>query len=123
MWGMERAVARLTEPYDLVLIDGNRLPKDLMSPALALVKGDGRSQVIAAASVVAKVLRDRIMRSWHRHYPQYGFGSHVGYPTPEHLAALASIGPSPLHRLSFAPVARVASQLSLPLAKNARAAG
>lgn len=113
--GMERAVRRLKLPVDLILVDGNRLPKDLPTTALALVKGDGKSLCVAAASIVAKVLRDRIMRSWDRRYPGYGFDRNVGYPTPEHQRALLAKGPCPLHRCSFAPV-RVALARQLQLA-------
>ena len=102
--GMERAIRRLDPPPELVLIDGNRLPPNAPDAAIALVKGDGRSLCIAAASIVAKVLRDRIMHSWHRRYPAYGFDRHVGYPTAQHRQALLSVGPCPLHRRSFAPV-------------------
>jgi ribonuclease HII len=102
--GMERAIARLHPAPELILIDGNRLPPNAPPAALALVKGDGRSLCVAAASIVAKVLRDRIMRSWHRRYPAYGFDRHVGYPTAQHRRALLAEGPCPLHRRSFAPV-------------------
>ena len=110
LWGMERAVSRLHWPVDLVLVDGNRVPQGLEGRSLALIKGDGRSLSIAAASIVAKVLRDDIMRRWDRHYPGYGFARHVGYPTREHQEALRRLGPCPLHRRSFAPVAAVLSQ-------------
>jgi ribonuclease HII len=82
---------------------------------LAVVGGDARSQSIAAASIVAKVLRDRLMRAWHRAYPAYGFDSNVGYPTPYHLRALREHGACPLHRVSFAPVRATAAQRLLPL--------
>ncbi len=112
--GMERVVLRLERRLgrrvDLALVDGHLLPKRLDRPARAIVKGDGRSQSIAAASIVAKVLRDRVMRVWHRSYPDYGFAQHVGYPTREHLEALERVGACPLHRRSFAPVARVVAR-------------
>jgi len=120
LWGMERAVSRLRHPPDLVLVDGNRLPPGLVSRGMAVVKGDGRSQSIAAASIVAKVLRDGIMRRWDRHYPGYGFARNVGYPTREHQEALRRLGPCPLHRHSFAPVAAVLSRL--PLQEDSAAA-
>jgi ribonuclease HII len=107
--GMERAVARLRAPVDLVLVDGNRVPTGLRYGGLALVGGDGRSLSIAAASVVAKVLRDTVMKSWNRRYPGYGFDRNVGYPTLEHRRALARFGPCPLHRRSFAPVRQTLS--------------
>lgn len=111
-WGMERVVERIERRRRLrigaVLVDGHRVPPGLTDRGIALVKGDDRSVSIAAASVVAKVLRDRLMRSWSRHHPEYGFDRHVGYPTPAHLAALKQYGPCRLHRLSFAPVAAAA---------------
>lgn len=115
LWGMERAVARLRVRPELVLVDGNRLPEGIDEPARALVRGDGRSLCIAAASVVAKVLRDRVMHRWERHHPGYGFTRHVGYPTPEHRAALERLGPCALHRRSFAPVRAASEQRRLPL--------
>jgi ribonuclease HII len=100
---MARAVADLPLPPDHLLVDG--LPvAGLRQPQTALVKGDALSYSIAAASVLAKVARDRLMTEYDRCYPQYGFGRHKGYPTPEHLAALARHGPCPIHRRSFAPV-------------------
>ena len=105
--GMTSVLGRLRIQPDLALIDGHMLPRDLKTPALALVKGDQRSQSIAAASIIAKVARDRLMRSWSKRYPEYGFERHVGYPTPEHKAALEQFGATPLHRQSFAPVAAV----------------
>jgi ribonuclease HII len=115
--GMGRVVERLERRYgsrvDHVLVDGHLLPSVLSDRSTALVKGDDRSQSIAAASIVAKVLRDRVMRVWARHYPEYGFERHVGYPTPEHKRALQEHGPCHLHRESFAPVARALEQIQL----------
>ena len=112
--GMERAVRRLKLPLDLILVDGNRLPEDLPVSAVPVIKGDGKSLCVAAASIVAKVLRDRIMQFWDRRYPGYGFDHNVGYPTAEHQRALLAKGPCPLHRRSFAPVrAALARQLQL----------
>jgi ribonuclease HII len=96
-------------PGSLLLSDGFRVP--LEREHRAIVGGDGTSAAIAAASIVAKVTRDRIMRRLHAAYPEYGFDGHVGYSTPQHRAALRSIGPCPLHRLSFTTVGAV--QLSL----------
>jgi ribonuclease HII len=118
--GMDRAVARLRVRPQTVLVDGNKLPPDLVTHGRSMVKGDDRSQCIAAASIVAKVVRDRLMRAWHRHYPGYGFDQHVGYPTPEHKRALERLGPCPLHRNSFAPVAAAAAQTRLPFASRAQ---
>lgn len=101
--GMSRAVARLSVCPGLALVDGNRLP-ELPCPARAIVGGDGLEAAISAASILAKVTRDRLMLEWHRRYPQYGFDRHKGYPTPEHLESLARHGPCEIHRRSFAPV-------------------
>jgi ribonuclease HII len=109
---MRRAVARLTPAPDLVLVDGDRPVPGLACAQRTIVDGDARLISIAAASVVAKVVRDRIMSRLDRVWPQYGFARHKGYGTPEHLAAIACHGPCPLHRYSFAPVI----ELELPLA-------
>lgn len=106
---MARALEALPQPPDHVLVDGLPVP-GLRVAVKAIVGGDGRSLSIAAASVVAKVVRDRIMAELDRQYPQYGFTRHKGYSTPEHLAALRRYGPSPCHRRTFSPV----SQLTLP---------
>ncbi|HVY12710.1 MAG TPA: ribonuclease HII [Alphaproteobacteria bacterium] len=93
------------EPVDIhmVLVDGNR-PPALSCPAHPIVGGDARSLSIAAASILAKVTRDRMMHALHEEFPHYGFNSHVGYSTPTHLAALRQHGPCIHHRQSFAPV-------------------
>ncbi len=114
LWGMEQVVRRLRVEPDFALVDGNQLPHALGVSARCLVKGDDRSQCIAAASIVAKVARDRLMRVWHRYYPHYGFDHNVGYPTADHLRALEQNGACPLHRRSFAPVADVIHQIRLP---------
>jgi ribonuclease HII len=101
---MARSVGRLRPGPDLVLVDGLQIP-EIPFPAESLVKGDATSAAIAAASVVAKVLRDRVMTAWDRHYPGYGFASHKGYGVPAHKQALTRIGPCPLHRFSYKPVA------------------
>jgi ribonuclease HII len=99
---MRRAVAALPSLPRHILIDGNLTP-DLGCPATAIVKGDGISVSIAAASIIAKVTRDRIMRDLDLPHPGYGFAQHKGYGTAAHLAAIARLGPSPVHRRSFAP--------------------
>ncbi len=112
---MRRAVSRFSPPPDLVLVDGRPL-RDFPWKQRALVGGDGRSWSIAAASVLAKVVRDRLMEQRALHYPGYGFERNRGYGTAEHLEALRRLGPSPIHRLSFEPV-RIAAglgQLDLP---------
>ena len=102
---MREALGALSSRPDYVLIDG--LPvRDLPLPHTAVVRGDGRCLSIAAASVIAKVTRDRIMDEADAIYPQYGFARHKGYATPEHLAALRQHGPTPIHRFSFSPVAQ-----------------
>lgn len=101
---MARAVAGLAVRPGHVLVDGKFLPR-LDYPATAVVGGDGRSLAIAAASIVAKVARDRIMVEAARTWPVYGWASNKGYGAPVHLAALAEHGPTPLHRRSFRPVA------------------
>lgn len=98
--GMAEAVRALRPGADFVLVDGNRLPA-LAQPAEALVKGDGRCCSIAAASIVAKVVRDRLMQVYGRRYPRWGFAEHKGYPTAAHVEALRRWGPSPIHRRSF----------------------
>jgi ribonuclease HII len=100
---MHRALAALVPPPDLVLVDGNQKP-DLGIECLPIVEGDGRSFSIAAASILAKVARDRLMQKLDAHFPGYGFAEHKGYATAAHLAALHRLGPSLLHRKSFAPV-------------------
>lgn len=97
---MRAAVQRLRSRPDFVLVDGFPIP-DLPLPQMAIVGGDGKSNSIAAASVVAKCVRDSIMRSLHRRYPQYGFERHKGYPTAYHREAIRVHGPSPVHRRSF----------------------
>ncbi|MDD2884276.1 MAG: ribonuclease HII [Dechloromonas sp.] len=106
---MQRAVAALTIQPERALIDGNRCPSLLM-PSEAIVQGDGKIASIAAASILAKTVRDAGMLALHTHYPEYGFDRHMGYPTAAHRAALEKYGASPVHRKSFGPVAR---QLSL----------
>ncbi len=102
---MRRAVDGLRLKPVKVLVDGNRLPV-LDVRAEAIVQGDARVPTISAASILAKVHRDRMCAQLHAQYPQYGFDRHKGYGTAEHLQALADHGPSPWHRRSFSPVAR-----------------
>lgn len=101
---MERAVAALPGVPDHALIDGNMVPKGLTCPATALVKGDGRSLSIAAASIIAKVTRDRIMVDLAQQFPGFGWERNAGYPTKAHKEALARLGVTPHHRRSFKPV-------------------
>lgn len=103
---MRRAVEALPIQPSLVLVDGNRLPK-WPYEARAIVKGDLSEHSIGAASILAKVQRDAEMQALHEHYPAYGFDRHKGYPTKAHLAALETVGVSPVHRRSFGPVRRL----------------
>ncbi len=112
--GMRRALCALSPAAQFARIDGNRLPRELPCPAEALVGGDGLDPAIMAASILAKVARDRAMLALHGEYPQYGFDRHKGYPSPNHLAALGMHGPCPHHRRSFAPVARAENALASP---------
>lgn len=107
---MNEALAQLQPPPGHVLVDGKPV-KSMQLPSTAIVKGDARSYSIAAASVLAKVTRDRMMLEFHRQYPAYGFAEHKGYGTPQHLAAIATHGPCPIHRRSFAPLKSVQVEL------------
>ena len=100
LWGLRAVLADLAPPAEACLVDGFRLGP-LAPPHRALVDGDTRSAAIASASIVAKVLRDRVMRRLDALYPRYGFRSHVGYITPQHTEAVRVFGPSDLHRRSF----------------------
>ena len=102
--GMRRALEGLSPVADCARIDGNRLPLGLPCAAEAIIGGDAIEPAIMAASILAKVARDRRMQELHAQYPQYGFDRHKGYPSPAHLAALAAHGPCPEHRRSYAPV-------------------
>ena len=102
---MQRAVAALSLVPDTVLVDGNKTP-DFGLPTQAIVKGDQRVAAISAASIVAKVTRDRQLMELAARFPGYGFEQHKGYPTKFHLQALAELGPCAVHRRSFAPVQR-----------------
>jgi ribonuclease HII len=107
---MNLALAKLLPAPEHVLVDG-RAVKTMRFPSTPLVKGDCRSYSIAAASVLAKVTRDRLMRKFDLAYPGYGFAEHKGYGTAQHLAAIASLGPCPIHRRSFAPLRTVEQDL------------
>lgn len=103
MLAMQRAVAALAIRPDRVLVDGNRCPI-LPMPSEAVIQGDGRVPAISAASILAKVTRDREMHELELLYPGYGIARHKGYPTREHLDALQALGATPIHRRSFGPV-------------------
>lgn len=109
MLAMQRAVAGLSTQPTLVLVDGNRCPL-LPVRSEPVVKGDSRVPAIAAASILAKVARDREMLELDQQYPGYGIAGHKGYPTPVHLAALRELGATPIHRRSFGPVRKALEQ-------------
>ena len=107
--GMQRAVENLDPMPELAMIDGNRAPR-LSCEVKTVIGGDRLIASISAASILAKVYRDRFMISMHRLYPAYGFDRHKGYPTAHHLERLRTLGPCPIHRKSFAPVRRLITE-------------
>jgi ribonuclease HII len=107
MLAMQRAVAALQPAPQLALVDGNRCPSSLTCRAEAVVKGDQTVPAISAASILAKVARDRELLALEERYPGYGFAKHKGYPTRDHMAALEKLGVTPIHRRSFGPVRRM----------------
>jgi ribonuclease HII len=109
MLAMKRAVEGLRLKPSMVQVDGNRIPV-LNVPAQAIIKGDAKVQAISAASILAKVHRDRLCDQLHEAYPEYGFASHKGYPTAEHVEAIRRLGVTPAHRRSFGPVREVLKQ-------------
>ena len=115
MLAMQRAVAGLSVQPDRVLVDGNRCPV-LPMPSEPVIQGDGRVPAISAASILAKVTRDREMAEMELLYPGYGIGKHKGYPTREHLTALRTLGATPIHRRSFAPVRTALEAVEAPVA-------
>ena len=98
---MNRAIEGLTVKPDFALIDGNRIPRGIKIPCETVVKGDSRSMSVAAASVLAKVTRDRLMLEYDKKYPEYNFKKHKGYGTKEHTELIKQYGPCEIHRLSF----------------------
>lgn len=111
---MKTALLQLNPAADFVLVDA--VPLDITLPQQPLIQGDERCHAIAAASILAKVYRDRMMCEWDKHYPEYGLASHKGYHAPDHIAAIRRFGPTPMHRFSFAPVRQNA--FYSPLANN-----
>lgn len=107
MLAMERAVGGLNEFDAPILIDGNSVPNTLKGKATAIIGGDGLISAISAASILAKVARDKEMSDLAKIYPGYGFEKHAGYPTRAHIEALGALGVSPIHRRSFAPVKKL----------------
>lgn len=110
---MKRALEQISSPFSMVIVDGNREIPQLQWAQTTIVKGDGISASIAAASVVAKVTRDRMMHELHHTYPEYGFDVHKGYPTARHRSAVTALGLTPVHRKSFCT--SLVSQTSLDL--------
>ena len=98
---MNRAIENLPVKADYALIDGNRVPKEISVDCETVVKGDAKSASIAAASILAKVTRDRLLLEYHKEYPEYNFAKHKGYGTKEHMDAIKKYGPSKVHRASF----------------------
>ncbi len=111
---MVRALGGLRDPADYALIDGNMVPRGLNIPHETIIKGDARSFSIAAASIVAKVWRDRLMVDLAQQHPGYGWDKNAGYPTPEHKAGLKRHGVTPHHRRSFKPVHNILCQAKNP---------
>jgi ribonuclease HII len=110
--GMQQALDQLAPKPLHVLVDGLRI-KWLPYEQTALVEGDAKCYSIAAASVLAKVTRDRLMRDYDKQFPGYGFAEHKGYATPQHYAAITALGPCPIHRRSFAPFRPIETELEL----------
>lgn len=111
---MRRATDKLNPKPQKLLVDGKAIPKDLFCEAVAVVKGDQKSLAIACSSILAKVFRDRLMQDLEQTYPGYGLGKHKGYPTSFHVGALERLGITPIHRKSFAPVAKFLPWASKP---------
>jgi ribonuclease HII len=107
---MNDALAKITPPVQHALVDGRQVP-GLSVPQTAIVKGDGKSYSIGAASILAKVTRDRLMVEYDQKYPGYGFAGHKGYGTKAHLSAIEELGPCPIHRMSFAPLSNTQTEL------------
>ncbi|GBC91813.1 Ribonuclease HII [bacterium HR15] len=110
---MRRAIEQLPILPEGLLIDGRHAVPDCPLPQQTLIDGDALDERIAAASIVAKVVRDRLMREYDRLYPGYGFAQHKGYATPFHLRQLQRLGPSPIHRRTFEPIVSLMAQLAL----------
>lgn len=110
LWAMAEAVAGLALEPAQIFIDGDKVPEPLKGRAKAVVEGDGKFACIAAASILAKTERDRIMREYGPQFPEYGFERHFGYATPEHMEAIRRHGPCPIHRLTFSPFVEMLSQ-------------
>jgi len=113
MQAMRKAVLALDIKPSSIEVDGNRIPENMPAPTTAIIGGDDSVQHIAAASIMAKVVRDRLMRAYGYQYPQYQFAKHKGYGTKAHMDALKQYGVCPIHRQSFAPIAKLVKQGNL----------
>jgi ribonuclease HII len=113
MKAMTKAVFKLDVQPSSVMVDGNRVPENMPVPTTAVIGGDDSVQEIAAASIMAKVVRDRLMRAYDYKYPEYQFAKHKGYGTKAHMDALNKYGACPIHRQSFAPIAKLVKQRTL----------
>lgn len=113
LMAMRKAVLDLSQTPDVVLVDGNFPVPNLTQPQYAIIKGDRRCRAIAAASIIAKVTRDRIMSRYQEIFPHFSFATHKGYSTPEHLRELREHGPCDIHRKSFGPVSEILNQYEL----------
>jgi len=113
MKAMTKSVLKLDVQPTAVVVDGNRVPQGMPVPTTAVVGGDDSVQEIAAASIMAKVVRDRLMRAYDFQYPEYQFAKHKGYGTKAHMDALNQYGVCPIHRQSFAPIAKLIKQMTL----------
>ncbi len=111
--GMFDAVTTIAQPSDCCLIDGNKVPNGLFCYTKCIIHGDALSASIAAASILAKVHRDRLMRTLDKYFPLYGFAKHKGYGTTQHINALKLYGPCSIHRKTFAPIAQMIDQTAL----------
>lgn len=114
---MAQAVGKLKNTFDVILVDGKQIIPGLSSPQMAIVGGDAICPCISAASILAKVTRDRIMDHYATIYPQYAFDQHRGYPTSDHLQELREYGPTPIHRKTFRPVREILTQLELQMVR------
>ena len=110
MQAMRKAVLGLDVKLSSIEVDGNRIPENMPAPTTAIIGGDDSVQHIAAASIMAKVVRDRLMRAYDHQYPQYQFAKHKGYGTKVHMDALKQYGVCPIHRKTFAPIAKLLAQ-------------
>jgi len=113
LMAMRKAITDLKQSPDFVLVDGDYPVPNIIQPQMAVIKGDQRCKAIAAASIIAKVTRDKIMDRYEALYPSFSFSKHKGYPTPDHISQLKEYGPCDIHRKSFKPVAELMNNYAL----------